>query len=75
MFYRENGQFKSSYRADLALFPVAQDRWAMLALAAVAFIAVPMLASDYSFRAIFIPFLILSLAAIGLNILLGRLAR
>ena len=32
MFYRENGQFKSSYRADAALFPVAQDRWALLAL-------------------------------------------
>ena len=46
MFYRENGQFKSSYRADLALFPVAQDRWAMLALAAIAFVAVRLLARD-----------------------------
>ena len=35
MFYRENGQFKASYRADLALFPVAQDRRAVLALALV----------------------------------------
>ena len=71
MFYRENGNFKSSYRADLALFPIAQDRWAMVALAAVAFVVVPLVASDYSFRAILIPFLILSLAAIGLNILVG----
>jgi branched-chain amino acid transport system permease protein len=71
MFYRENGQFKSSYRADLALFPVAQDRWALLAFAAIAFVAVPLLASDYSFRAVLIPFLILALAAIGLNILVG----
>ena len=71
MFYRENGQFKSSYRADLALFPIAQDRWAMLALAAICFVAVPMLVSDYAFRAVLIPFLILSLAAIGLNILVG----
>ena len=30
MFYRENGQFKESYAADLALFPVAQDRWAII---------------------------------------------
>ena len=44
MFYRENGQFKSSYSADLALFPIAQDRWAMLALMAICFVAVPMLA-------------------------------
>jgi branched-chain amino acid transport system permease protein len=71
VFYRENGQFKSSYRADLALFPIAQDRWAMLALMAICFVAVPMLVSDYAFRAVLIPFLILSLAAIGLNILVG----
>ena len=71
MFYRENGQFKSSYRADAALFPVAQDRWALLALIAVAFFVVPMVTSDYAFRAVIIPFLILSLAAIGLNILVG----
>jgi branched-chain amino acid transport system permease protein len=32
---------------------------------------VPMLASEYIFKAIFIPFLILSLAAIGVNILVG----
>ena len=52
MFYRENGQFKTSYRADLALFPVAQDRIAVLALAAIAFVAVPWLASDYLLRAV-----------------------
>ncbi|XAH24335.1 branched-chain amino acid ABC transporter permease [Xylophilus sp. GW821-FHT01B05] len=71
MFYRENGQFKGNYSADLALFPIAQDRWAMLAFVAIAFIAVPAFASDYSFRAVLIPFLILSLAALGLNILVG----
>ena len=36
-----------------------------------AFIAVPMLASDYLFRAILVPFLIISLAALGVNILVG----
>ena len=71
MFYRENGQFKASYRADLALFPVAQDRGAVLALALIAFVAVPWLASDYTFRAVLIPFLVLSLAALGLNVLVG----
>jgi branched-chain amino acid transport system permease protein len=71
MFYRENGQFKTSYRADLALFPVAQDRYAMTALALVCVLAIPLLASDYLFRAVLIPFLILSLAALGLNVLVG----
>lgn len=71
MFYRENGQFKTSYRADQQIFPITQDRWAVLAILAFAFIAVPMLGSDYLFRAIFIPFLIMSLAALGVNILVG----
>lgn len=71
MIYRENGQFKTSYRADQQVFPILQDRLAVLALLAVAFIAVPMLASDYFMRAILIPFLIFSLAAVGVNILVG----
>jgi branched-chain amino acid transport system permease protein len=71
MLYRENGQFKTSYRADQQIFPILQDRIAIAALLAVAFIAVPTFASEYLFRAILIPFLILSLAAMGLNILVG----
>jgi branched-chain amino acid transport system permease protein len=71
MFYRENGQFKTNYRADNQIFPIAQDRIAMGLVLAVAFIAVPLMASDYLFRAILIPFLIFSLAAVGVNILVG----
>jgi branched-chain amino acid transport system permease protein len=71
MLYRENGQFKTTYRADQQIFPIIQDRWAVIALIAAAFVLVPMLASDYMFRAILIPFLILSLAALGVNILVG----
>ena len=71
MLYRENGQFKSSYAADLQMLPIAQDRWLMLALVLFAFVAVPFLVSDYLFLSILIPFLILTLAAIGLNILVG----
>jgi branched-chain amino acid transport system permease protein len=71
MFYRENGQFKSTYRSDLQIFPILQDRFAVGLLFAIAFIGLPLFASDYAFRAVFIPFLILSLAAIGLNILVG----
>lgn len=71
MFYRENGQFKTSYSADQQIFPIAQDRWVILALIAFAFIGIPLIVDEYMFRAILIPFLILSLAAIGVNILVG----
>ena len=71
MFYRENGQFKTSYRADQQIFAVLQDRVALAALLIVAFVVVPLIASDYTFQAILIPFVIMSLAAIGLNVLVG----
>ncbi|WP_310386339.1 branched-chain amino acid ABC transporter permease [Roseateles sp.] len=71
MFYRENGQFKTSYRADSQIFPIAQDRVGIALLLVFAIVGVPLLADEYLFRAILIPFLILSLAAIGLNILVG----
>lgn len=71
MLYRENGQFKTSYRADQQVFPITQDRIAIGLLLAFAAVVIPLTASEYLFRAIFIPFLILSLAALGLNILVG----
>jgi len=71
MFYRENGQFKTSYRDDQRVFPILQDRFAIGLLLAFALIGVPLFADEYLFRAILIPFLILSLAALGLNVLVG----
>ncbi|MBK6295035.1 MAG: branched-chain amino acid ABC transporter permease [Rhodoferax sp.] len=71
MFYRENGQFKTSYRADQQIFPITQDRVAMLLLLAAAYVVVPMVTSEYMFRAILIPFVIMSLAALGVNLLVG----
>ena len=68
MFYRENGQFKTSYQADQQIFPIAQDRWAILAIVAFAAIGVPLLVDEYFFRAILIPFLILALASLGVFI-------
>ncbi|WP_300318596.1 branched-chain amino acid ABC transporter permease [Accumulibacter sp.] len=71
MLYRENGQFKTAYATDQQIFPIAQDRWAIIGIVLFAFIAVPLLVDEYLFRAILIPFLILSLAALGVNILVG----
>ena len=40
MLYRENGQFKTSYRSDLQIFPILQDRVAILMLLALLFLLV-----------------------------------
>jgi branched-chain amino acid transport system permease protein len=79
VLYRETGQFKTSYAADMAIFPIRQDRVALWLLLVGTFVAIPLFAtfhiwpfgSDYLLRAILIPFLILALATIGLNILTG----
>ena len=71
MLYREAGQFKTSYQADGQILPIRQDRIALFTLLAVALVAVPLFASPYLLSAILIPFLIFSLAALGLNILTG----
>jgi branched-chain amino acid transport system permease protein len=71
MLYREAGQFKTSYAADQAVFPIRQDRFFIAAALLFAYLAVPLLASEYWLLTIIIPFLVFSLAALGLNILTG----
>jgi branched-chain amino acid transport system permease protein len=71
MLYRTAGQFKTSYEADHALFPVKQDAWLLGFILLLAFVIFPLTASEFIFRALLIPVLIYSLAAIGLNILTG----
>src|ERR1700754_2127310 len=70
MFYREAGQFHTSYAQDTQLFPLRQDRVGM-AITLFAAAALPAIASDYWLSAILIPWLILSLVALGQNILMG----
>src|SRR5206468_403361 len=71
VLYREVGQYKTSYQADQAIFPIAQDRWFVVALVAFGFLVVPLFAGQYFYTEVLIPVLILSIAAIGLNILTG----
>jgi branched-chain amino acid transport system permease protein len=71
MLYREAGQFKTSYAADQQIFPILQDRIGVAAVVVVAFAVVPFIADQYWLGAILTPFLIFSLAALGLNILTG----
>jgi len=71
MLYREAGQFKTTYVADQAMLPIVQDRWFLFALIAIAYLVVPFIANEYWLQAVLIPFLVFSMAAIGLNLLLG----
>ena len=71
MFYREAGQFKTNYAADQAVFPIRQDRIGIALILLVAFVAIPLLASNFFLSTIMIPFLIFALATIGLNLLTG----
>ncbi|MEM9763826.1 MAG: branched-chain amino acid ABC transporter permease [Pseudomonadota bacterium] len=71
MFYREAGEFKTSYTQDMATFPIAFDFWRFWVVIGVAFLLVPLLVNDYWEQSIFLPFMVFGLAAIGLNILTG----
>jgi branched-chain amino acid transport system permease protein len=71
VIYREAGQFKTSYAADQAVFPIAQDRVVVGAFLALAFVVPPALASEYWLQAVLIPFLVYAMAAVGLNLLTG----
>jgi len=71
MFYRETGQFKQSYAADQAVFPILQDRLGLAVILLIAFVAVPLFGNEFLLASVMVPFLILSLGAIGLNILVG----
>lgn len=70
MLYRECGVYRTTYAQDAALFPLSADRLgtAVLLLAAV---LLPPFLGTYWLRGILIPFLVFSLAALGLNFLTG----
>jgi branched-chain amino acid transport system permease protein len=71
MLYREAGQYKTSYQADQAVFPLLQDRIGLAVILLIAYVAIPLTRSDFLINAVMTPFLIFSLAAIGLNLLTG----
>ena len=71
MFYRDAGQFKSSYASDMAIFPLREDRIGIAVILIVAALILPLLGSDFLLNVVMIPFLIFALATIGLNILVG----
>jgi len=71
MFYREAGDFSTTYEQDSQTFPIKFDRYRYYAVLAIAFLVIPFVINDYWANAVFVPFLIYAIAAIGLNILTG----
>src|ERR1044072_4699149 len=71
MLYREAGQYKTNYAADVAVFPLRDDRVVIALGLAIDFGVIPFVSNDFMLQAVLIPFLVFSLAAIGLNILTG----
>ena len=70
MIHRESGLLKTSYQADMALYPLPIARWAVAAIAALAFLVVPLLLSDY-YLSILNLVSVAIVGALGLNILVG----
>jgi branched-chain amino acid transport system permease protein len=71
VIYRETGIFHTGYREDMRIFPLALDRVGLGLLLGVAFVVVPLVASEYWLKGLLIPVLCYSLAALGLNLLTG----
>jgi branched-chain amino acid transport system permease protein len=71
MLYREAGQYKTNYAADVAVFPLREDRIGLAVILLIAFVVLPLTANEFMLQAVLIPFLVFSLASIGLNILTG----
>jgi branched-chain amino acid transport system permease protein len=70
MFHREAGIFKTSYSADMALYPLPIARWAVAAAAALFIVIVPLFAGNYALSILNL-ILIAIVGALGLNILVG----
>jgi len=68
MLYREAGQYKTSYAADQAVFPILQDRVGLAAILLVAFVVIPLAGNSFLLQAVMIPFLVMGLATVGLNL-------
>ena len=71
MLYRETGQYKTSYAADQALFPLDARPCRFRGDPVSRRSPIPLFGSDFFLNTIMIPFLVFSLAAIGLNLLTG----
>jgi len=70
MIHRESGLLKTTYQADMALYPLPVAKWALGAIAVLAFVVVPLVLDDY-YLSIFNLISVAIVGALGLNILVG----
>jgi branched-chain amino acid transport system permease protein len=70
MFHREAGVFKTSYAADMALYPLPIAKWAVAACAGLFIVVAPLALGEY-YISILNLILIAVVGALGLNILVG----
>src|SRR5437762_3452448 len=70
MLHRESGVFKTSYAADMALYPLPIARWTVLAIVVLFAVILPLSLHEYYLSIINLS-LIAIVGALGLNILVG----
>jgi branched-chain amino acid transport system permease protein len=70
MINRECGNYKKTYRADMALYPVPLQRYTIIAVIIIFYILFPLLANEYALNLASL-IGIACISAIGLNILTG----
>jgi branched-chain amino acid transport system permease protein len=70
MIHRESGVLKTTYEADMALYPLPIARWTVAAIAAMMFLVLPLVLHEY-YLSIINLVSIAVVGALGLNILVG----
>ena len=70
MIHRESGILKTTYEADMALYPLPIARWTVAAIAAFMFLVLPLSVHEYWLSIVNLVS-IATVGALGLNILVG----
>jgi len=70
MIHRECGVLKTSYEADMALYPLPIARWTVAALAVIFFLVIPLTLHEYYLSVANLVWVAV-IGALGLNILVG----
>ena len=70
MFHRESGVFKTTYSADMALYPLPIAKWTVGVLALIFIVIVPLTVHEYYLSILNLIFIAI-VGALGLNILVG----
>src|SRR5262250_350266 len=70
MLHRESGVFKTSYAADMALYPLPIARWTIASIVLLFAVVLPLVLDEY-YLAVINLVLIAVVGALGLNILVG----